>query len=261
VRDRGFQHGYGVFETVRVANGKAFRLNMHLARMREGARALAIEAPEVNERSFSALLEAWGRRDGVLKIIVTGGAPPDLEPTLLATASPPRPLPPGAREHGVPLGVETVGSLRPARQPLLSRFKLLSHADRVLIRSGARARGMYDALMIFAGTVFEGAGTNVFFVPRGRRTVCTPALELGIVEGTMRALVVELARESEIEVEFGTFPLSELEEAEEVFVTSALAGALPVSSIEGAPVGTPARFEIAHALNARVEALVAKECS
>lgn len=268
-RDRAVERGYGAFETVLVARGRPFRLDDHQARLYAALDALRIARPEADvEAAAAALLAPWGRRDGVLRIVVTGGNPPDLAPTLLLTVSPPRALPGDARERGIALWVAPWPSPSPT-SPLAGR-KTTSYLDRALAREEARARGAWEALFLDAsGLVVEGAGSNVFWAREG--ALRTPHTSVGLLAGITRAIVLGAATEAGLRVEAGRYALDDLLGASEVFITSSLMGVLPVREVRGAalPVawaapgnGGPAACPgpVTRDLAARLEALVAAEC-
>jgi branched-subunit amino acid aminotransferase/4-amino-4-deoxychorismate lyase len=258
VRDLGFQSGCALFETIRVVRGRPFRIGAHIERMRLGATGLKVAAPRAGDIEAAAreLLAAYGARDAVLKLFLTAGDPPDLAPAFFATARPPRALPPDARTRGVVL--EVAGDVVAGASPL-SPFKTVSRAERWLAREGARAQGAYDALLLDAhGHVVEGAGTNVFLV-RGAGRLATPDLGRGAIRGTARGLVMEIARERGLEVVEERVRFDDVADADEVFVTSALAGVLPVRQVGDLPVRA-APGAVTRALAARLDALVAAEC-
>ena len=262
VRDRGFQLGLGAFETVRVVGGKPFRAAQHLDRLMGGlaeietltedhgvvmsaARRLAGAIPE--------LLARWGRHDGVLKLFVTLGDPPDLAPAILATVRGRRALPDGARERGVALGFADGPS------PYPWQYKGLGRLGRWLERERGRARGFFDVL--YANPVEtwieEGTATNVFLVREGRlRTPHAGA----VLEGIARGVVLgEVARAAGVEVSEDDCFYEDLISADEVFLTNALIGVLPVARVGDEAVRAcpgPVTADLA----ARLEALVAAEC-
>jgi branched-subunit amino acid aminotransferase/4-amino-4-deoxychorismate lyase len=250
VADRGFLFGEGLFETVRVARGRALRLEAHLARLARSAADLGLAPPRGVREAARALLERWGARDGVLKIVATAGpepAPgePDA-PGLVLLALPPRPLPARAREDGVVAAI--AAAPHPGARSPLAGAKTLAYFERALARRRAAAEGAWEAIFLgAAGEVAEGAASNVFWARGGR--LCTPALEIGIVPGIARAAVLALAAAEE-----GRFPLEDLLGAEEAFLTNALVGVLPLCAIAGRAIGAGAPGPTTRALAARLEA-------
>lgn len=233
VRDLALLRGLSVYETVRVEAGRALRLEAHLARMLEGLSRTGIEAPDPSlvRRAVAEVTAAWGPRAGALRITRTAGDPPSLAPSLLVTIGPPRPLPEGARERGV--GVAILAPLEhPQPGGALAGCKTGSYTDRVLARRRAQDLGAYEAILCDpAGAPAEGAMTTVFWVKGG--VLRTPSLDLGILPGVTRAALLRLARASGVPLAEGRFPADDLRSADEAFLSSSLAGALPIASVDG----------------------------
>lgn len=224
VSDRAFEHGLGLFETLRTWNGRPTLLLRHLERLTRSARELGIpldvgDLPGPND--VQALLAADGREgDAALRITLSGGTSADSGSMLWMRSSP---LPPSTPAEGYRLG--TIG---PARQDPLTAFKSLNYWPYRLLFERARAEGCDEALLVDRhGKVLEGSRTNVFFVIDGRLT--TPPVDGRILPGVMRGLVVERARVLGIEVdEEALGPLDRRLRPEEMFLTNALRGIVPV---------------------------------
>ncbi|GIW71965.1 MAG: hypothetical protein KatS3mg102_1507 [Planctomycetota bacterium] len=237
----GLLGGEGVFETVRVVRGRAVRLPAHLARLQAGARALGLLGglPAAPQAALAPLLARWGAQDGVLRLVLVAAGSGGQDTAGRAEAAgagaacfwallePPRPLPPGAREHGVALvlGPPGLAATGPA-----AGLKTLSRLGWRLARRQAHRRGAFDAILLdHAGRVCETTVANLFWAAGG--TLYTPALELGVLPGTVRAEVLAAAARLGIAVREGAFTSGVLERAEEAFLTNALVGVLPVARI------------------------------
>ncbi len=255
VRDRAFLLGEGLFETVRVVSGRPWRLAQHLARLARAAEALELPAPPPEAKALAAaaeLLAQFGARDGVLKIVWTAGDPPELSPALVLIATPPRPLPPRAREEGVRIWIPGPESSPEPRPGPLARWKTTCYLDRALLRRRAAARGAWEAILLGPrGEVLEGAATNVFWERGGR--LRTPALSLPILPGIAREAAIAEAAAAGIPVEEGAFPAGDLESAGEAFLTNALVGVLPVA-LSGREGPGPLTRALATRLEERVRA-------
>jgi 4-amino-4-deoxychorismate lyase len=240
VLDHAVQFGAGLFETFRTWNGRASLLPRHLARLRTGGRTYRIELPTEAllpqaetklPQILRELLERNGRADAVFRYTVTAGVAasglpvgPYRQPSEMIV---PRPLPVvpagGWNLHGLatrrlaPESVPRPKSLQYGNA-LMGRWEML---DRGLVGAGA------EGLMLTPeGWLAEGVTTNFFFFHKG--TLCTPALDLGILRGVVREVVLELARAEGLSVSEGSFPLTSLAEAEMVFLTSGALGLAPV---------------------------------
>jgi branched-chain amino acid aminotransferase len=114
-----------------------------------------------------------------------------------------------------------------------------NYLNSVLAIAEARQRNpaASEAILCAAnGGIAEGATSNVFLVADG--ILCTPGLEAGILDGVTRAKVLDLARGAGLDVREPTFVApEELRGADEVFLTSAVRGILPVTAVDGGPVG------------------------
>ena len=233
VLDRTFEHGLGLFETLRTWNGRAPLLDRHLARLADSSRVLGIPLNSVllpDQEAVEKLLDAEGiGGDVVLRISLTGGRDPISGSILFMRA---RPLPNEMRHGGA---IVECGTWRVARGDPLARHKSLNYWTRRHAYESALAMGFDETLSAFDGfssdlCVFEGSRTNLFALIQGRLT--TPDLDSPIVPGIMRGLVIELARELGIEVSESVF-LGGLMFglAEEVFLTNSVRGIITVNKV------------------------------
>jgi branched-chain amino acid aminotransferase len=245
VFDRGFLYGDSVYETIGTVRGRLFALSDHLDRLQRSADRLALRLPprDVIEGAILDTMAAAGNAESRVRVMVTrGGGKLDLDP---ASADEPRlvvivgPLGGPTREmydRGVAVAIVSVtrnlpGAIDPA-------IKSGNYLNNVLALAQARRRpGVHEAILLSAtGSVAEGASSNVFAVKGGE--IFTPALSVGILEGVTRGKVIQLARSAGVgcrEAEF--LAPDELRTADEIFLTSAARGVLPVTEIDGHPVG------------------------
>jgi len=216
--DDGVLAGRGVFETLAIRQGTTFAQRRHLDRLRTSARIIGIEFDRaVVDEGVDTVLARWGWRNGRLRITVTaGGAVVVTAATLVAVD---------------PTAVLVVAPWpRNERSPLVAA-KTTAYLDNTLAFEFARARGATDALFLNTrGEVCEGSRSNVFAVIHGR--LVKPPLSSGCLAGVTRALVLEYGAAVE-----ETIDLSALRDANEVFLTSALRGAQPVTAIDGEAIG------------------------
>jgi 4-amino-4-deoxychorismate lyase len=118
---------------------------------------------------------------------------------------------------------------------LLPGVKSTSYAVNMAAEAEARRRGADDAVFVDeGGIVLEGPTTNVWW--RRGRTLHTPALELGILAGVTRAVVIELAGGAGYEVREGAYPLAALAGADEAFTSSSVREVMPVVELDGSPL-------------------------
>ena len=254
--DRGFQLGDGIFETLRVRAARPTELPEHIARLRRSAAGLDIPLPDDIDASLSAgiaeLLAADGldRLDGdaSVRITVSRGAfrgrgllPPDevVVPTIVIQAWPVVAPPAGHLERGLRLVTSAVR--RDPSSPLAT-LKTTSRADYVVARLEARRAGADDALFLtIDGHLSEGTTANVFLVRPGRDEgppeLATPSLDCAILPGTTRSWLLGWAPTVGLRAMETRLTPADLAAADEAFLSSSVAGILPVTAFEGDPVG------------------------
>ncbi|MEQ8143468.1 aminodeoxychorismate lyase [Streptomyces sp. OP7] len=216
VLDHGLTVGDGIFETVKVVDGRPFALTRHLDRLTRSARGLGLPDPDLDEvrRACAAVIEANPVPLGRLRLTYTGGQGP---------------LGSDRGEHGTTLVVALGGTVRRPdstavvtvpwtrnERGALTGLKTTSYAENVVALARAHEHGATEAL--FANTVgqlCEGTGSNVFVVLDGE--IHTPPLASGCLAGITRALAAEWTGAKETDL-----PLDVLREADEIFLTSTL---------------------------------------
>jgi branched-chain amino acid aminotransferase len=241
--DHGFLYGDAVYETVRTYRGEPFLLDRHLERLAASCARIRIEMPPASEvdREVRRTLREAANAESYIRIMVTRGAGPIgyekglcPRPNLVVIVLPLKPVPREAYEKGV---AAVVGARR--RNPVESldpAIKSCNLLNNVLASLEAQDAGAHEAILLNTrGFVAEGTHTNVFFVEGGR--LLTPSLACGILSGITREAILRTAREEGIPCEEGEYPPDALRAADEVFVTSTLQEIVPVSTLDGRPVG------------------------
>ena len=216
--DVALLRGRSVFETTRVYSGQAFLLDRHLARFARSAEWVGLPAPDAGEceRLAELVVGAAAEPDLALRLYWTGR-------DLVATAGGIDPTHEAVRKRG--LRLVTV----PWSTGALAGAKSMSYAENMAAQDGAVAAGADDALFVsLDGTVLEAPTANVFW--RKGDTLFTPELELPILAGVTRGLVLEMAEQETVE---GMFSLARLLEADEVFICSSIREVMPVASVDG----------------------------
>src|SRR5215468_2165198 len=205
VFDRGFLYGDGLFEGIRIFNGKTFRWEQHMERFQRGADFLRIAVPFSAEamREFANRLIAENQMpNSLLRLTLSRGvgprgySPKNAErPTLVMATYPMAAVEPS----NPPAWRIFISSFKlPAGEPL-ARFKNLNKLPQVLARAEADAEGTDEALLLNSdGYVVEGSTSNLFWIRNG--TVCTPPLPSGILPGVTRAVLMEICGKLGIDV-------------------------------------------------------------
>jgi len=245
--DSAVQGGDAVWEGLRLYDGRIFRLDEHLERLRRSALALGFEeipSPAELTEQVRRTLEANGMRDGVhvrltltRGVKVTSGMDPRLNqsgPTLIVLAEH---KPPVYGSAGIKLATSSVRRFRPDMlDPKVHHANLLQS---ILAKIEANAAGADDALMLDErGFLAETNATHVFLVQGG--TVRTPRT-LACPEGITRACVLELCAENGIPSEEADLSLAELYRADEAFCTGTMGEIVPVVEVDGRTIGAGPR--------------------
>jgi D-alanine transaminase len=242
VEDRGYQFADGVYEVIALHRGRFVDEQPHLERLDRSLFELRIGwpmAPAALKLVMRELVRRNGLREGSIYIQVTRGVAPRehafpktrVEPGLVMTTRRAKSIPAAALRDGV--AVVTIPDIRWGRCDI----KSVGLLPNVLGKQAALEAGAYEAWQVNAqGMVTEGTSTNAWIVTREGRVVTHPPGPQ-ILNGVTRLTVLRLAAESQIAVEERPFTLAELKAAREAFLTSTSSHVLPVTRVDGAPVG------------------------
>ncbi|NDU85940.1 MAG: D-amino acid aminotransferase [Ferrovum sp.] len=239
VLDRGFLFGDGVYEVIPVYQRHPLALERHLHRLAGSLAGIRLDNPH-SEEEWTALLLRLVKdapdSDQSLYIQVTRGVAPrdhgfpqGIRPTVLAMAKPMAPPPAAWLAQGV--SAITREDFRWLRCDLKTTALLAN----VLLRQQALDEGAVECLLIRDGFVTEGAASNVVLVIDG--VLCSPLRNHLVLPGITLALVLELAQRHGIPFAERSIGEAELRRAEEVWITSSTREMLPVTILDGVPVG------------------------
>lgn len=225
VRGRGFAYGFGVFETIRFRQGQPCFFSQHFLRLAKAAKELGLAYAQTERRVREWAVELLAANevvDGVFKIVVMddGGR---TRWTMFVRDEGERCAP---RELHLELS-----PIVKASKAFTTRHKTLNYLETVRELSEARGRGVDE--LVFRneyGDLTECSVSNLFFVQGG--CLQTPALDCGLLDGIIRAQVLEVARERGLEAREGRFPVEALLDAEEVFVTNSGVGLAGVATFD-----------------------------
>jgi D-alanine transaminase len=239
VLDRGFVFGDGVYEVVPVYGRKLFRFDEHMARLSRSLSKVRIENPHTRAEWLERgrkLIAAQQSDDQLLYMQVTRGVawcdhvmPPDIEPTVFMMSTPLKPAPAEQRHHGV--ACVTARDFRWERGDIKSTSLL----GNVLARQMSADRNAAETIMFRDSFLTEASASNVWVVHEG--AVLGPPKSEHVLEGIRVELVRELCEEEGIA--YNLRPVSEAEvlAADEIMLSSAGKEVLPVTSLDGEPVG------------------------
>lgn len=242
--DHGVLYGDGVFEGLRSYGGRVFRIEVHIQRLFESARAIRLELPMSAEEFTQAIYDTMAANnvtDGYIRLVVTRGvgtlglSPNRTEcPTVFIIASQIELYPRELYEKG--MAIVSCSVIRNHPNALSPRIKSLNYLNNILAKIEALDAGVYEAIMYnHQGFVAECTGDNIFVIRAG--VVQTPPKTAGILEGITRNAVIELVCARNLP--FAEIELSrhDLYIADECFLTGTAAEVIPVTQIDGRPVG------------------------
>jgi branched-chain amino acid aminotransferase len=238
VLDRGFLYGDSVYEVVRTYAGRPFEMDRHLARMEKTADRIGLTLPrrEIILAELHRTLEAAGNAESYARIIITRGIGEFGLSPLLARGQNRlivivRPLsPPPEEQYQRGLQMAIARTRRNPPEALDPALKTGNYLNNILALREAHEAGADDAILLdLKGRVTEGTTSNVFFVQRG--VLVTPPLALGMLEGVTRALFIGIARAEGLLLREEPHGPEALAAADEVFMTSTLREAMPVTSL------------------------------
>jgi branched-subunit amino acid aminotransferase/4-amino-4-deoxychorismate lyase len=241
IHDRGFLFADGVFETALLYNGVYFRLREHLDRLRASAALMGIATPDVEtlESLAAQIAQRNNLSEGSLRITISAGPRDDQPGTTLITIAPRDAAWVERAARG--WSVITANTRRPSTAAVPAQLKALGRTYALIARREARIARVDDALLLTDdGFVCEGPSWNVFW-RRGTRFF-TPALELGVLAGVTRGMLLRSAASLGYEVTDGAYERSTLDDADEIFASMTSVGIARIRVLDGRvlPTQTPA---------------------
>jgi len=259
VFDHGLLYGDGVFEGIRFYNGRIFKFDEHIDRLDESARHIILTLPmslDEIKRETIKTIKASGMENGYIRLIVTRGIGTlGISPYTCAKAQLiiiidvislyPEEL------YKTGMEIITVPTQRNMSEAVSPRVKSLNYLNNVLAKIEAVNSGFEEAIMLNKyGFVAECTGDNIFIVKN--RTVMTPPAYMGALDGITRNTVMEIATEMEkkmnISVKQRVMSRHDVFSSDECFLTGTAAEVIPVTKVDGRPIGTGKVGEITETL-------------
>jgi branched-chain amino acid aminotransferase len=255
VFDHGFLYGDGVYETLRVYQGRVLLWERHLARLHQSCELIGLDLPIADEAwlpIFGELLVRNRLQNAGLRVTLSRGEgelgiDPGLCacPTVVVMAKPVVAYTEQQWEQGMTLHLASI-----KRNPEFAQspqIKAISFLNNILAKQEAVRVGADDALMLnMVGELTECTTSNIFFVKDQR--LHTPATECGILKGITRDVVMELAEEQGVSVEEGRYGVEQLIQADECFITNTGIEIMPVLKIGDCQIGRGKRGPLTNAL-------------
>ncbi len=239
VLDRGFIFGDGVYEVIPVYGRRCFRFDEHMARLARSLAKLRIPNPHGRDGWLAlvrALVAAQPSDDQLVYIEVTRGVamrdhvmPEGIEPTVFVMTNPMKP--PSAEQRHQGVACVTARDFRWERGDI----KSVSLLGNVLARQISADRGALETVMFRDGWLTEASGSNVWVVHEG--ALLGPPKSEHVLDGIRVDLLAELCAEVGIAYNLRPIPESDVRTADELILTSATKEVLPVTRLDGEPVG------------------------
>ena len=238
VLDRAFLYGDGLFETMRVVNGRPFRWPQHFQRLQQGADFLKIKLPFSSAKLHEFAVKLASRNktaDTLLRLTLSRGigahgySPKNAKAPMLVMSL--RPVPKTGRGMPAQWNLITSSFRLPANDPLAA-FKTCNKLAQVMARAEADAAGADEALLANTnGFIVEGASSNFFWVRHN--VIHTPPLATGILPGVTRSTVFEIASRLKVRVRQNNIRLKDLLRSDGIFLSLSSFGIVEAKSLDG----------------------------
>ncbi len=244
VFDHGFLYGDGCFEGIRAYNGRVFRLEQHLKRFYDSARAILLTIPLSMKEMEQVVVETVRVnkfKDCYIRLVVSRG-PGDLglapwkcsKPTVLCIADKIALYPEELYRNG--LSICTVPTRRNTPEAINPNIKSLNYLNNILAKIEAKNAGCEEALMMNQqGYVAECTGDNLFIIRNG--VLITPPASAGALDGITKQAVLEVAGKLKIKTAETNLTRFDVFNAEECFLTGTAAEIIPVVGVDARQIG------------------------
>lgn len=245
VFDHGLLYGDGVFEGIRIYNGRIFRLEEHIQRLFDSSRAIVLDVPWTQEEICKFTCEtvaANNLTDGYIRLVITRG-PGELglnpylcpKPSMFIIAASIKLYPDETYKNG--LAIITCATRRPAPAALMPQVKSLNYLNNIMAKVEAIQANALEAVMLNEqGYVAECTGDNLFLMKNG--TLVTPLISDGALDGITRAVIIELAEQLEVPFKERSLTRYDVFTADECFLTGTAAEVIPVVALDRRVIGT-----------------------
>jgi D-alanine transaminase len=262
IEDRGYQFGDGVYEVIRVYNGKMFTGKEHLKRLVESAEKIRMKlpySPEELEGKMEELIAKNELQTGTVYMQFTRGTSPrnhvfpgnGVAPTFVAyTRNVARP------EESMEKGVRAI--LDEDIRWLRCDIKSLNLLGNLLSKQKAAEAGCFEAILHRGETVTEGSHSNISIIKDG--VIKTHPADNHILNGITRQKVLEICEKEQIAFEERAYTLEELNAADEVFSSGTTVEVMPIVGIEGKPVGNGEPGPVTRSLQELFKAEIERQC-
>ena len=227
VDDYGLMRGYGIFETIRFNNKKLLKINRHIDRLYKGLSIIKIKIDHIPRKKLiqdiNNLVEINDIDDGLIKLVITKGTPGNnnnLIPNIYITIK---------NMYRMPKEPVKVVFLNESKYPIVRfspSFKGINYVGNMMAIEDAENDGAFECVFVDANkNITECSMRNIFFIKN--QTLITPALDLGILSGTTRSEIQDLAKLKNIDCVEKIVHKTEINDMDEAFLCSSAIGILP----------------------------------
>ena len=244
ILDRGFCYGDGLFETIRVNQGKIFLLEQHINRLISSLVKILIELPMTRLELMKAVQETLDRnkfKNAIIRLAVTRGVTnsniqidPDIPPTLVINIYPFTPPKKMVYKKGIRIKLfqERANLINGTTQ----RLKSCNYLSNILIKNFSEKNNFTEGVIVDPDFgVTEGTTSNIFLVKNG--FLKTPPISQYVLAGITRQVVLDIAKEHKIPFMEDPITENELINADEVFITNSGIEIVPVTQIDSQYIG------------------------
>jgi branched-chain amino acid aminotransferase len=271
VFDHGFLYGEGVYETLRTYHQRPFLMDRHLKRLRNSAGMMALGVPMTDTQLEDRVAETVARAtpawpagtEWYIRILLTRGIgelsyDPAATPTpsIVIIVKPHVDPPQELYANGVRTIVSSIVRNHPGTvNPMIKSNNLMNNA--LAMQEGVR-RGAFEVIMRnYRGDLTECSMSNLFVVKNG--SALTPPLSAGLLPGITRAFVFEIGSTAGVAVQEATLRDDDLYSADEAFLTGTTREIMPITEVDGQPIGTGMPGPITKKLHAEFKKRVAQQ--
>jgi len=255
VFDHGLLYGDGIFEGIRMYNGRVFRLTEHIDRLFDSAKAILMKLPWTKEEVIQATVDtvkANGLTDGYIRLVITRGTGglglnPYLceTPSMFIIAANIQLYPEENYTKG--LDLITCATRRPTPASLSPQVKSLNYLNNIMAKIECIQAGVMEGIMLNEqGLVAECTGDNVFILKKG--IVYTPPIADGSLDGITRQVIFDLCESEGIVIKEKSMTRYDIYTAEEAFLTGTAAEVIPFVKLDQREIGDGKPGPISHQL-------------
>jgi branched-chain amino acid aminotransferase len=244
VFDHGLLYGDGIFEGIRIYNGKIFKLKEHIDRLFRSAKSILLQIPMNQNELEKAIIETVklnDKKDGYIRLVVTRGEgnlgiDPDKceKASIIIIVSDLKMYPEEFYKNGIE--IITSSTLRISPSAFDPRIKSLNYLNNILAKIEAKKAGVLECVMFNNdGYVVECTGDNIFIISNGK--LLTPSSFIGALDGITKGTIIEISSLLDIQVKETLITKYDLYNADECFLTGTGAEVIPVIKIDGRIIG------------------------